>query len=102
MSQDIKDVFKTAFELDQRWLLELAGDRSPLVDQGQSLNIFIPAGSSVQYISDLHILAWKKKIKSLYYVRSTAGVSASTASGERKQIQHKEIDMMSDTCLGCT
>jgi len=102
MSQDIKDVFKTAFELDQRWLLELAGDRSPLIDQGQSLNIFIPAGSSVQHISDIHILAWKKKIKSLYYVRSTAGVSASTASGERKQIQHKEIDMMSDTCLGCT
>jgi ribonucleoside-diphosphate reductase alpha chain len=102
MSQDIKNVFKTAFELDQRWLLELAGDRSPLIDQGQSLNIFIPAGSSVQYISDIHILAWKKKIKSLYYVRSTAGVSASTVSGERKQIQHKEIDMMSDTCLGCT
>jgi len=102
MPQDIKDVFKTAFEIDQRWLLELAGDRSPLIDQGQSLNIFIPAGSSVQYISDLHILAWKKKIKSLYYIRSTAGASASTVSGERKQIQHKEIDMMSDTCLGCT
>jgi ribonucleoside-diphosphate reductase alpha chain len=102
MPQNIKDVFKTAFELDQRWLLEFAGDRSALIDQGQSLNIFIPAGSSVQFISDLHILAWRKKIKSLYYVRSTAGVSASTASGERKQIQHKEIDMMSDTCLGCT
>jgi ribonucleoside-diphosphate reductase alpha chain len=102
MSQSIKDVFKTAFELDQRWLLELAGDRSSLIDQGQSINIFIPAGSSVQYISDIHILAWKKKIKSLYYVRSTAGTSASTASGERKQIKHKEIDMMSDTCLGCT
>jgi len=96
MSQDIKDVFKTAFEIDQRWLLELAGDRSPLVDQGQSLNIFIPAGSSVQYISDLHILAWKKKIKSLYYVRSTAGVSASTTSGERKQIQIEP-----EECLAC-
>lgn len=96
MPQDIKDVFKTAFELDQRWLLELAGDRSPLIDQGQSLNIFIPAGSSVQYISDLHILAWKKKIKSLYYVRSTAGVSASTTSGERKQIQIEP-----EECLAC-
>jgi ribonucleoside-diphosphate reductase alpha chain len=102
MPQDIKDVFKTAFELDQRYLLELAGDRSPLIDQGQSLNLFIPAGSSVQYISDLHILAWKKKIKSLYYVRSSAGVSASTTSGERKQINTKEVDMMSDSCLSCT
>lgn len=101
MSQEIKDVFKTAFEIDQRWLLELAGDRSALIDQGQSLNLFIPAGSSVQYISDLHILAWKKKIKSLYYVRSTAGASASTVSSERKQINTKEVDMMSDTCLGC-
>ncbi|MFA7029641.1 MAG: hypothetical protein WC179_05165 [Candidatus Cloacimonadaceae bacterium] len=102
MPQEIKDVFKTAFELDQRYLLEFAGDRSPLIDQGQSLNIFIPAGSSVQYISDLHILAWKKKIKSLYYIRSSAGVSASTSSNERKQINIKEVDMMSDTCLGCS
>ncbi len=96
MSQEIKDVFKTAFELDQRYLLEFAGDRSPLIDQGQSLNIFIPAGSSVQYISDLHILAWKKKIKSLYYIRSSAGVSASTESGDRKQIQ-----IQPEECLSC-
>ena len=96
MPQDIKDVFKTAFELDQRYLLEFAGDRSSLIDQGQSLNLFIPAGSSVQYISDLHILAWKKKIKSLYYVRSSAGVSASTTSGDRKQIIQPE------ECLSCT
>ena len=95
MPQDIKDVFKTAFELDQRYLLELAGDRSPLIDQGQSLNLFIPAGSSVQHISDLHILAWKKKIKSLYYIRSSAGVSASTTSGDRKQI------IQPDECLSC-
>ncbi len=95
MTPAIEDVFKTAFELDQRYLIELAGDRSPLIDQGQSLNLFIPAGSSVQYISDLHILAWKKKIKSLYYVRSSAGVSASTTSGDRKQIIQPE------ECLSC-
>lgn len=94
--QNIKDVFKTAFELDQRYLLELAGDRSPLIDQGQSLNLFIPAGASVQFISDIHILAWKKKIKSLYYVRSSAGVSASTVSGDRKHIIQPE------ECLSCT
>lgn len=95
MPQEIKDVFKTAFEIDQRWLIEFAGDRSPLIDQGQSLNLFIPAGSSVQFISDLHILAWKKKVKSLYYVRSTAGVSASTAQNERKQI------IQPDECISC-
>lgn len=102
LPDDIKAVFKTAFEIDQRYLLEYAGDRSALVDQGQSLNLFIPAGSSTQFISDLHILAWKKRIKSLYYIRSSAGISASTASGDRKQINTKEVDMMSDTCLSCT
>lgn len=101
MSQDIKDVFKTAFEISQLYILHLAGDRQKFIDQAQSLNLFVEAGASVQYISDLHILAWKVGIKSLYYMRSTAGVSASTISGERKQINTKEIDMMSDTCLGC-
>lgn len=101
MSQDIKDVFKTAFEIDQRWLIEFAGDRSPLVDQGQSLNIFIPGNSHVQLISDLHILAWKKKIKSLYYLRSSTTQTASTSSTERQTI-NTEVDLMSDTCLGCT
>lgn len=101
MPQDIKDVFKTAFEIDQRWLLELAGDRSPLIDQGQSLNLFVPGNSHVQYISDLHILAWKKKIKSLYYLRSSTTQTASTSSTERQTI-NTEVDLMSDTCLGCT
>jgi len=101
MPQDIKDVFKTAFEIDQRWLLELAGDRSPLVDQGQSLNLFVPGNSHVQLISDLHILAWKKKIKSLYYLRSSTTQTASTSSTERQTIK-TEVDLMSDTCLGCT
>lgn len=104
MPQDIKDVFKTAFEIDQKWVIEFAGDRSPLVDQGQSLNIFIPGGSHVQYISDLHILAWKKKVKSLYYLRSTAVERASTSSNERKTIQTQEVsmdDLTSDSCIGC-
>lgn len=101
MPQDIKDVFKTAFEIDQRWLIEFAGDRSPLVDQGQSLNIFIPGNSHVQLIADLHILAWKKKIKSLYYLRSSTTQTASTSSVER-QVINTEVDLMSDTCLGCT
>jgi len=101
MPQNIKDVFKTAFEIDQRWLLELAGDRSPLIDQGQSLNLFVPGNSHVQLISDLHILAWKKKIKSLYYLRSSTTQTASTSSTERQTIK-TEVDLMSDTCLGCT
>lgn len=101
LDQHTKDVFKTAFEIDQRWVIEFAGDRSPEIDQGQSLNIFIPGGSHVQYISDIHILGWKKGVKSLYYLRSTAVTRASTGSSERKEIQVKEVDMMADTCIGC-
>ncbi len=101
MDDDTKAVFKTAFEIDQRWVVEFAGDRSPLIDQGQSVNLFIPGGSNVQYISDLHILAWKKKVKSLYYLRSTAVNTASTSANERKVIKTEEVDMMSDACPSC-
>lgn len=96
-----KDVFKTAFEIDQRWLIEHAGDRAPLIDQGQSINIFIPGNSHVQYISDLHILAWKRKVKSLYYLRSTNPNRAVTSSNDRKTISTLG-EMMEDTCLACT
>ena len=111
MDQWTKDVFKTAFEIDQRWLIEFAGDRAPLIDQAQSLNIFIPGGSHVQTISDLHILAWKKGVKSLYYLRSTAVNRADTSSNERKLIDvgwqgaPKEGEtfagMLEDSCIGC-
>lgn len=101
MDQNSKDVFKTAFEIDQKYVIELAGDRSEFIDQAQSVNLFVPGGSHVQYVSDLHILAWKKKVKSLYYLRSSAVSRASTASTDRKTIQTQEVDMMSDTCASC-
>ena len=97
-----KAVFKTAFEIDQRWVIEFAGDRQLYIDQAQSINLFIPGGSSTQYISDLHILAWKRGLKSLYYLRSSAVNRASTNNNKRKQINIKEPDMLEDTCLGCT
>ena len=103
MDQDTKDVFKTAFEIDQRYVIELAGDRQQYIDQAQSINLFVPGGSNVQYISDLHILAWKKKVKSLYYLRSTAINRASTASNERKHIEQgvSMEEMNSDSCVSC-
>ncbi len=101
MDDDTKAVFKTAFEIDQKWVVEFAGDRSPFIDQAQSMNLFIPGESHVQYISDLHILAWRRKVKSLYYLRSTAANRASTGLKERQTIDTKEVDMMSDTCQSC-
>ena len=67
-----KDVFKTAPEINQSWLIELAADRTPCISQAQSLNIFMPGDTSKQYLHDIHFAAWKKGVKSLYYNRSTS------------------------------
>lgn len=65
-----RDVFKTAFELDQRWLIEHAGDRAGFICQSQSLNLFLPADIEKKLLHELHYSAWKKGVKSLYYCRS--------------------------------
>ena len=70
LSDDEKDVFKTAFELDQRWIIDLAGDRAEYICQSQSLNVFIPADVHKKTLHDIHWMAWKKGVKSLYYCRS--------------------------------
>ena len=65
-----KDVFKTAFELDQRWVVELAADRAPMISQAQSVNVFIPADIHKKDLHQIHYQAWKQGLKSLYYCRS--------------------------------
>ena len=70
LTPDEKDVFKTAFELDQRWVIELGGDRAPFVCQSQSINLFLPADVHKRDLHQIHFLAWKKGLKSLYYCRS--------------------------------
>ncbi len=70
LTQDEKDVFKTAFELDQRWVIELAADRTPHVDQSQSVNIFLSADVHKRDLHQIHYQAWKQGMKSLYYCRS--------------------------------
>jgi ribonucleoside-diphosphate reductase alpha chain len=72
LTQEEKDVFKTAQEIDQRWLIELAADRAPFVCQGQSLNVFLPGNVSKQHLHDVHFAAWKKGVKGMYYARSTS------------------------------
>jgi ribonucleoside-diphosphate reductase alpha chain len=86
LSQDEKDVFKTAFEIDQRWLIEHAGDRTPFVCQAQSLNVFLPANVHKAELHRVHFEAWKKGVKSLYYCRSKSIQRAeSDASWKRSQ-----------------
>ena len=65
-----KEVFKTAFEIDQKWIVELGADRTPYVSQAQSINIFLPADVHKKDLHQIHFQAWKKGLKSLYYCRS--------------------------------
>jgi len=65
-----KDVFKTAFELDQKWIIELSGDRTPYISQSQSVNLFLPADVHKKELHEIHFDAWNKGLKSLYYCRS--------------------------------
>ena len=79
-----KTVFKTAFELDQRWVIELAGDRAHLVSQAQSINIFLPADVHKRELHQLHYQAWKQGVKSLYYCRSKSIQRAEVVSNQGK------------------
>ena len=70
LTQTERDVFKTAFELDQRWIIEHAADRQEFVCQGQSVNLFLPANIHKRDLHEIHMMAWRKGLKGLYYCRS--------------------------------
>ncbi len=70
LTEHEKAVFKTAFELDQRWVIEHAADRTPFICQSQSVNLFLHADVNKKDLHQIHFQAWKKGVKSLYYCRS--------------------------------
>ncbi|MBL4853357.1 MAG: ribonucleoside-diphosphate reductase subunit alpha [Robiginitomaculum sp.] len=111
LSEDEKAVFRTAFELDQRWIIELAADRAPLICQAQSLNIFIPGDVDKWDLHMLHWNAWEKGVKSLYYCRSKSVQRAAFAGSVDKPANDQKDDMQAamqaaaptdyDECLAC-
>jgi ribonucleoside-diphosphate reductase alpha chain len=95
-----KDVFKTAVEIDQRWIIDMAADRQNHICQSQSLNIFFPADVSKMELHAIHMMAWKKKVKTLYYLRSEAYKRAETVSDEAlRQRIFESID--ENACVAC-
>jgi ribonucleoside-diphosphate reductase alpha chain len=80
LNEQEKAVYKTAFELDQRWIIEHAADRAPLICQSQSVNVFLPANVNKRDLHQIHFMAWKKGVKSLYYCRSLSIARADTVS----------------------
>ncbi len=82
LSEHEKLVYRTAFELDQRWVIEHAADRTPFICQSQSVNVFLPANVHKRDLHQIHMLAWKRGLKSLYYCRSLSIARADTVSNK--------------------
>jgi len=100
-----KEVFKTAFELDQKWIIELSADRTPHISQAQSINIFLPADVHKKELHQIHFQAWKKGLKSLYYCRSKSIQRAENineklpTANNKEKINNKTNDY--EECLSC-
>lgn len=107
LSPEEKAVYKTSFEIDQRWLLEFAADRTPYIDQAQSLNLYIPADVDKWDLMMLHFQAWERGIKSLYYLRSKSVQRAGFAGGVEADntAEAPKYELASSTdydeCLAC-
>ena len=111
LTPEEKDTFKTAFEIDQRWIIELGADRTPHISQAQSINVFIPADIHKKDLHDIHFQAWKKGLKSLYYCRSKSiqraeNVTAGSSTDVTKNVYSKgnesnNKDNNYEECLSC-
>jgi ribonucleoside-diphosphate reductase alpha chain len=100
-----KEVFKTSMEIDQRWVIEHAADRQEYIDQAQSVNLFFRPDSHIKYVHSVHFLAWKKKLKTLYYCRSEKLAKADKVSRKVEREIIKELDMAAiaqgNDCIAC-
>ena len=111
LTNEEKETFKTAFEIDQRWVVELGADRTPHISQAQSVNVFIPADVHKKELHTLHFQAWKKGLKSLYYCRSKSiqraeNINAGSSTDVTKNVySNKEESSNEDNkyeeCLSC-
>jgi len=100
-----KDVFKTAMEIDQRWIVDHAAHRQSYIDQAQSLNLFFRPDVNVKYLHAVHFQAWKQGLKTLYYCRSEKIGKADKVSKKIQREIIEEIDLKAlateEVCLAC-
>jgi len=104
LTEHEKAVFKTAFELDQKWIVELGADRTIYVSQAQSINIFLPADVHKKELHQIHFQAWKKGLKSLYYCRSKSIQRAENVNNElvtKAQSEEVKEEKNYEECLSC-
>lgn len=103
LSSHEKMVFKTAREINPQWIIELASIRQKHICQSQSINLFVNSNITLQEMSDLHMMAWRKGLKSVYYCRAEAAGKVDVGTGGEQPlnsipVRHK-IDF--EVCLGC-
>lgn len=100
-----KQVFRTSFEISPKWIIELAAARQTYICQSQSVNLFMPANTTAHEMSEIHILAWFKGLKSLYYCRSRAASKASVGTGGDKPLNsvpvRTKVELETEECLSC-
>ncbi len=111
LSKEEKETFKTAFEIDQRWIVELGADRTPHISQAQSVNVFVPADVHKKDLHQLHFQAWKKGLKSLYYCRSKSiqraeNINSGSSTDVTKNVysnkkESSNEDNKYEECLSC-
>jgi len=105
LDENEKAIFKTSMEIDQRWVIELAGDRQQHIDQAQSLNLFFRPDANIKYVHAIHFMAWKKGLKTLYYCRSEKIGKADKVSKKIERQVIKELDMAEiaagNDCIAC-
>lgn len=103
MDEYTKDVYKTSMEIDQRWVVQHAADRQEYIDQAQSLNVFFRPDSNIKYIHAVHFMAWKLKLKTMYYCRSDKIAKADKVSKkiEREVIAEIDLRSMAEGDVGC-
>lgn len=103
LSDKLKEVYKTALEIDQNKIVKLAADRQKYLCQGQSLNLFFPAGAHRTYVHKAHYNAWKLGCKGLYYLRTEATNRAENVSQkiEREKLKDFEENKQDDECIAC-
>lgn len=89
LSDHLKAVFKTAIELDQMWVVRLGGERQKWLCQGQSLNLFFPAGADKGYLNKVHYAAWKQGTKGLYYLRTE---TSNRAENVTQKVEREKLD----------
>jgi ribonucleoside-diphosphate reductase alpha chain len=105
LTEEEKAVFRTGYEMNMREIVQQAADRQPWIDQAQSINLFFATPISGKYLEDVHLLAWKLKVKTLYYLRSAAPIEADHIDQQRPSgetvIAPPKRDLATEECAVC-